>query len=283
MSVHPLACVDPQAELGADVQIGPFSVVEAGVRIGDGCVLESRVVVKRGTRLGANNHVFEGAVLGGLPQHVHMPEQARPGADRLGQHDPRERDRSIGPWSRTTSRPIGDHCLLMANAHVAHDCSVGDHVILTNNAMLAGHVSVGPRAFLSGGGGRAPVLPHRLAGDGRRPGPHRQGRAALCDHRRAEQLRGGAEPGGPAAGRLRPASDPATEGRLSRDLPQRPDVGRDPRHAAGRSSAKAWPPSSTPSCPPRRGESPPSGACRPAQPSSCTPPKSAPQMMHKAG
>ena len=66
---------------------------------------------------------------------------------------------------------IGNDCLLMCNAHVAHDCRLGDHVILTNNVMLAGHVTVGSRAFLSGGGS-APVLPRGNLGHGRRIGPY---------------------------------------------------------------------------------------------------------------
>jgi UDP-N-acetylglucosamine acyltransferase len=93
--------------------------------------------------------VFEGAVLGGPPQHVHMPEQ--PGRLQIGSDNTIRENvtihRAMQPEHTTT---IGDHCLLMANAHVAHDCTVADHVILTNNVMLAGHVTVGPRAFLSG-------------------------------------------------------------------------------------------------------------------------------------
>ena len=73
MLIHPLASVSPQANLGDHVQIGPLSVVEAGVTIGSGCILESHVVIKTGTTLGENCRVSDGAVLGGLPQHVHCP------------------------------------------------------------------------------------------------------------------------------------------------------------------------------------------------------------------
>ena len=68
--IHPLAVVDPQAEVGRSVTIGPFSLVEAGVQIGDECQLGSRVTLKTGTTLGFGNLIADGAVLGGLPQHL---------------------------------------------------------------------------------------------------------------------------------------------------------------------------------------------------------------------
>jgi UDP-N-acetylglucosamine acyltransferase len=152
MSIHPLAIVSPKAVLGADVQIGPFCVVEDGAAIGDGCVLESHVIVKHGTELGAYNRVFEGAVLGGMPQHAHMPEC--PGRVVIGSHNVIRENATIHRALEAGHLTIvGDHCLLMTNAHVAHDCHVGNHVILTSNAMLAGHVSVGDRAFVSGAAG----------------------------------------------------------------------------------------------------------------------------------
>src|SRR6185295_16120117 len=74
VSIHPLAAVSPYALVGNNVKIAPFCVVEPGVVIGDNCTLASRVVIRAGTSLGRDNQVFEGTVLGGLPQHLHMPE-----------------------------------------------------------------------------------------------------------------------------------------------------------------------------------------------------------------
>jgi UDP-N-acetylglucosamine acyltransferase len=150
VSIHPLAVVSPHAQLGTNVSIGPFSIVEAGVELGDGCQLSSRVVVKTGTVLGDNNLVLEGAVLGGMPQHVHMPQH--PGRVEIGagnmirENVTVHRALEAGHVTR-----VGSHCLLMVGAHIAHDCTLGDGVILTNNVMLAGHVTVGDRAYLSGG------------------------------------------------------------------------------------------------------------------------------------
>jgi UDP-N-acetylglucosamine acyltransferase len=152
MRIHPLALVASSARLGDGVQIGPFCVVENDVTIGPRCILENHVVIKSGTTLGEMNHLFEGAVVGGIPQHTNVP-------DRVGQvvigsgNTIRENvtiHKAMQPDHNTV---IGDHCLLMCNAHVAHDCHLADHVILTNNVMLAGHVTVGSRAFLSGGAG----------------------------------------------------------------------------------------------------------------------------------
>ena len=149
MKIHPTASVSPAANLGSDVEIGPFCVIEAGVTLGDRCKLESHVTVKQGTTLGCDNYLCEGAVLGGLPQHVRRPE--RPGTLAIGSHNVfREYvtlHRALEAGAATT---IGDANLLMINAHVAHDCRVGSRVIVANNVMLAGHVTVEDRAYLSG-------------------------------------------------------------------------------------------------------------------------------------
>ncbi len=152
MSIHPSAIVSPSARLASDIQIGPFCIVEAGVEIGSGCVLESRVIIKERTVLKDNNRIFEGTVLGCLPQHVHVPPQ--PGGLLIGSGNTIRENvtihRALLPDNDTI---IGDNCLLMVNSHVAHDCHLGNHVILTNNAMLAGHVRVDDRAYLSGAAG----------------------------------------------------------------------------------------------------------------------------------
>ncbi|MEI8373592.1 MAG: acyl-ACP--UDP-N-acetylglucosamine O-acyltransferase [Planctomycetota bacterium] len=152
MRIHPLASIAPSAKLGEGVQIGPFCVVENDVTIGSQCILESHVTLKSGTKLGEKNHIFEGAVVGGIPQHTNVPEQV--GRVIIGSGNSIRENVTIHKAMQTDHNTvIGDYCLLMCNAHVAHDCHLGDHVILTNNVMLAGHVTVGSRAFLSGGAG----------------------------------------------------------------------------------------------------------------------------------
>lgn len=150
MKIHPSAVISPDARIGAQVEIGPFCIIEPDVIIGEGCVLLGHVTIKRGTTLGSHNRVFEAAVLGGYPQHVHMPE--RPGRVVIGDGNTIRENvtihRALGEEETTV---VGDHNLIMAGAHVAHDCKVGSHVIVTNNVLLGGHVLVEDRAYISGG------------------------------------------------------------------------------------------------------------------------------------
>jgi len=152
MNIHPQAVVSPDAEIGSGTRIGPFCIIESGVKIGPDCVLEGGVTVKEGTALGPRNRVSEGTVLGGLPQHVQIAK--RPGHLVIGSDNVIRENVTI---HRALEEPhvtvLGDHCLLMVNSHVAHDCRIGNQVILTNNVMLAGHVAVADRAYLSGAAG----------------------------------------------------------------------------------------------------------------------------------
>ena len=150
--IHSSASIHPRAQLGNNVRIGPFCVVEADVVLGDGCELSSHVVIHAGTRIGSNNRIFPGAILGGEPQHLRAGVQQ--GGLEIGDGNTlREHvtvHRGLEPGANTI---VGNYNLLMVNAHVAHDCELGDHTILANNVMLAGHVCVESRAYLSGGVG----------------------------------------------------------------------------------------------------------------------------------
>jgi UDP-N-acetylglucosamine acyltransferase len=149
VSIHPQAAVSPYALVGANVKIGPFCVVEPGAIIGDNSTLASRVVVKSGTTLGRGNQICEGAVLGGLPQHVHMPES--PGRLVIGDGNViRENVTIHRAMDANKSTSVGSFGLIMVGAHIAHDCHLGDHVIMTNNSLLGGHVQVEDRAYISG-------------------------------------------------------------------------------------------------------------------------------------
>lgn len=149
MYIHPQSVVSSRAKIGRDVVIGPFCVVEEDTYIGNGCRLEGRVTVKSGTRLGENNHIFEGAILGGWPQHIACTEAC--GEVIIGSGNTiRENVTVHRAMKEGVATVIGDNCMIMVNAHIAHDCRVGDNIIMANNVMLAGHVSVGDRANLSG-------------------------------------------------------------------------------------------------------------------------------------
>jgi UDP-N-acetylglucosamine acyltransferase len=135
--------------VGAGVEIGPFAVIEERVVIGEGCQIAARASIKRGTILGKNNVLHEGAVLGGRPQHLGAPAEV--GRLVIGDHNHfREHVTVHVGLTSTDVTTIGNHCLLMINVHIAHDCHLGNNVIMANNSMLAGHVSVGDRAYISG-------------------------------------------------------------------------------------------------------------------------------------
>lgn len=148
--IHPSAVIDPSAELGADVRIGPYVVVGKEAKVGDGTFLESHVVIKDYTELGKNNHVHPQAVIGGEPQHTAY--QGEKTYTRIGDNN---QIRECVTIHRGTSQGegqtvIGSNCMLMAYAHIAHDCSVDDNVILANSVQLAGHVEVGRNVIISG-------------------------------------------------------------------------------------------------------------------------------------
>jgi len=150
VQIHPTASVDPRAELGLDVTIGPFCIVEAGAILGDGCRLEARVVIKSRTTLGCQNEIGEGAVLGGKAQH--LQERTPGGTLTVGSHNRiRENVTIHRGWNNDAATIVGDHNMLMVGSHVGHDCRVGDRCVLVNHVLLGGHVQVEDRAYLGGG------------------------------------------------------------------------------------------------------------------------------------
>jgi len=150
VKIHPSAIVSPAAILAEDVEIGPFCIVERGVQIGNGCRLVAHATIRTGTTLGSETTVYEGAVLGGLPQLVSPPADL--GGVVIGSRNViREHTTVHRAMHQGANTEIGDDCLLMVGAHVAHDCQLGNNVILSNGTLLGGHVKIGDRACLGGG------------------------------------------------------------------------------------------------------------------------------------
>jgi UDP-N-acetylglucosamine acyltransferase len=147
--IDPRAVVSPGARLGNCVQIGPFAVVGDEVELGDGCLVEPHAVVKGPSTFGRNNHIHSFAIVGGDPQDLTYTGQRV----RLEVGDSNE-FREYCTVHRGTIKGggvtrIGSHTLIMAYAHVGHDCIIGDHVILTNGAQFAGHSVVEDYAGVS--------------------------------------------------------------------------------------------------------------------------------------
>ncbi len=147
--IHPSAIVHPTAEIGQDVTIGPFCVVEENTKLGDGCQLNSFSSIKQGTTLGANNKVHEHAVIGGPPQHLRAGSEL--GDVIIGTGNVFREfvtvHRGLAPGKNTV---IGDNNLLMVQSHVGHDTFIGNNTIITNNVMLGGHSIIEDRAYISG-------------------------------------------------------------------------------------------------------------------------------------
>lgn len=148
--VHPSAIVEDGAVLGADTVVGPFCVVGKDVTLGDGVELVSHVSLAGQTAVGEGTKIYPFASIGHPPQDLKFHgEQSRV---VIGARNTIREQVTISPGTEgggmVTS--VGDDCLIMVGAHIAHDCHVGNHVILVNNATLAGHVSVGDHAILGG-------------------------------------------------------------------------------------------------------------------------------------
>lgn len=145
-TIHPTAVVSPKATIGYDCFVGPYCVVGDEVTLGDNVRLESHVVVDGRTSIGADTHVFPFVSIG-LPSQD-LKYKGEPSETQIGA---RNRIREFVTIHRGTAgggmlTKIGDDCLIMAQAHVAHDCLIGDGVIMANAATLAGHVVIEDRA-----------------------------------------------------------------------------------------------------------------------------------------
>ncbi|NEX20385.1 acyl-ACP--UDP-N-acetylglucosamine O-acyltransferase [Thiorhodococcus mannitoliphagus] len=150
MKIHPTAIIEDGASVHPSVSIGPYSIVEAGAVIGEGCRIESCVRIYANTRMGANNRVCHGVTLGSEPQDLTFtPDKARPLTIGDHNHFKEGVNISCGVKSEEGTR-IGSHNYWMAFSHAGHDCIVGDHNIFANTATLAGHVEVAHHCFVSG-------------------------------------------------------------------------------------------------------------------------------------
>jgi len=144
------AVISPQAQIAANVSVGPFTVIGADVVVGPGTWIGPHVVINGPTRIGADNKIFQFASLGDAPQDKKY--KGEPTLLTIG-------DRNVFRESVTVNRGtthdqgvtrIGNDNLLMAYSHVAHDCCLGDQIVMANCATLGGHVEVGDWVIMGG-------------------------------------------------------------------------------------------------------------------------------------
>ncbi|MEE8546421.1 MAG: acyl-ACP--UDP-N-acetylglucosamine O-acyltransferase [Alphaproteobacteria bacterium] len=148
--IHPTAIVEEGARLGTDVSIGPYSCVGPEVELGDGVTVMAHVVIGGHTTIGPNCQFFPFASIGLRPQDLKYagePSELIIGANNIIREYVTMNPGTAGGDMVTR---VGNNCLFMLGAHVAHDCAVNDHVVLVNNATLGGHVSVGDYAIIGG-------------------------------------------------------------------------------------------------------------------------------------
>lgn len=160
-TIHPTAIVDPQAQLGEGVVVGPFAIIDEDVVIGDRTEIKSHASIKDGARIGNDVKIFQSAVISENPQDLKFK-----GENTQVHIGDRSTIREFVTINKGTDyhekTVVGQDCLIMAYAHLAHDVIVGDKVILANGVQVAGHVEIGYHVTI---GGLVPVHQFVKIGD----------------------------------------------------------------------------------------------------------------------
>jgi UDP-N-acetylglucosamine acyltransferase len=148
-NIHPTAIIHPQAKLADGVSVGPFSIIGENVAIGAGTRIGANCLIEGHTSIGRDNRIFKGAVIGTIPQDLkYRGEETNliiGDANIIREYV----TINLGTSAKGQTR-IGNNNLIMAYAHIAHDCIVGDNVIIANCGTLAGHVEIQDKAIIGG-------------------------------------------------------------------------------------------------------------------------------------
>lgn len=149
-TIHPTALVDSKAQIAADVNIGPYSIIGPNVSLGAGTIVEAHCVIEGHSDIGENNVFHPFCSVGSVPQDKKY--NGEPTRLIIGKGNTFFQNVTIstGTAQDRGVTVVGDNNWIMAYAHIAHDCIVGNNVIMANNATLAGHVSIGDFVILGG-------------------------------------------------------------------------------------------------------------------------------------
>ncbi|MDI6765917.1 MAG: acyl-ACP--UDP-N-acetylglucosamine O-acyltransferase [Bacteroidota bacterium] len=149
ISIDSRAVVSPKAQIGENISVGPFTIIEDDVVIGDGTHIASNVLIANGTRIGKECRIHHGAVLGTPPQDLKYNGEVT--TLEIGDNNVIREYVTMnrGTYARTKST-VGNHCFIMAYAHVAHDCQIGNNVILANSVNMGGHVLIEDYVIVGG-------------------------------------------------------------------------------------------------------------------------------------
>ena len=147
--IHKTAIIDPKAKIDNSVEIGPYSVIGPKVEIGKNTKIQSHVSIVGKTIIGKDNRFFPFSSIN-IPQDLKYN-----GEDTktiIGNNNTIREYVTINPGTKGGGgvTKIGNNCLFMVSAHIAHDCLVGDNVILANNVPLGGHAVIEDNVIIGG-------------------------------------------------------------------------------------------------------------------------------------
>lgn len=150
MNIHSTAIVAPDAELGEGVEIGPYSIIGKEVKIGRNTIIGPHAVIDDFTQIGENCHIFQFASIGAPPQDLKFAGEKT--SVVIGNFNT---IREFVTIHRSTTADIGvtvigDHNLIMAYCHVAHNCKLGNNIVMSNGATLGGHTHIEDYAIIGG-------------------------------------------------------------------------------------------------------------------------------------
>jgi len=153
IKIHPTAIVSPKAIIGEGTEILPYSIIYDDVIIGDNCIIGSHSSIYNGARIGNRVKIFQGASVSNDPQDLKYANE--PATFEIGDDTVIREFVTLHKGTKETGKSsVGKNCLLMAYAHVAHDCSVGNNVIIANSCQIGGHVKIEDSVII---GGATPV------------------------------------------------------------------------------------------------------------------------------
>ncbi len=146
---QPLAYIHPDSNIADNVVIEPFTTIDKNVSIGEGTWIGSNVTIMEGATIGKNCRIFPGAVISAIPQD--MKFQGEKSSVEIGDYTTIREFVTINRGTKSKGKTIvGNHSLLMAYVHVAHDCTIGDNCVIVNSVQIAGEVIVEDWAIIGG-------------------------------------------------------------------------------------------------------------------------------------
>ena len=146
---QPLAFIHTDSKIARNVVIEPFVTIEKDVEIGSGTWIGSNVTIMEGARIGKNCRIFPGAVISAIPQDLKF--EGEKSLTILGDNCTIRECATINRGTSASGKTIvGNNCLIMAYAHIAHDCVIGNNCVIVNSVALGGHVTIGDYAIIGG-------------------------------------------------------------------------------------------------------------------------------------